>query len=87
MSAHPIAAATEGRGGVDRARQDIRGDILLTADGIGISFGGLRALDGVGFPARAGEVLAIIGPNGAGKTTLFNIVSGLYRAMRPSVAR
>jgi branched-chain amino acid transport system ATP-binding protein len=57
-----------------------RGDILLTAEGIGISFGGLRALDGVGFTARAGEVLAIIGPNGAGKTTLFNIVSGLYRA-------
>ena len=65
---------------MDRARQDIRGDILLTADAIGISFGGLRALDGVGFSARAGEVLAIIGPNGAGKTTLFNIVSGLYRA-------
>jgi branched-chain amino acid transport system ATP-binding protein len=57
-----------------------RGQVLLTAEGIGISFGGLRALDGVGFSARAGEVLAVIGPNGAGKTTLFNIVSGLYRA-------
>jgi branched-chain amino acid transport system ATP-binding protein len=53
---------------------------VLVAEGIGISFGGIRALDGVGFSARAGEVLAIIGPNGAGKTTLFNIVSGLYRA-------
>ena len=52
----------------------------LAAEGIGISFGGIRALDGVGFAARAGEVLAIIGPNGAGKTTLFNIVSGVYRA-------
>jgi branched-chain amino acid transport system ATP-binding protein len=57
-----------------------RGQVSLQAQEIGISFGGLRALDGVGFTARAGEVLAIIGPNGAGKTTLFNIVSGLYRA-------
>ncbi|MGG5817836.1 ABC transporter ATP-binding protein [Falsiroseomonas sp. HW251] len=63
-----------------------RGSVLLTAEGIGISFGGLRALDGVGFAARAGEILAIIGPNGAGKTTLFNIVSGLYRATSGRIA-
>jgi branched-chain amino acid transport system ATP-binding protein len=59
---------------------------VLTAEGIGISFGGLRALDDVGFAARAGEILAIIGPNGAGKTTLFNIVSGLYRASSGRIA-
>jgi branched-chain amino acid transport system ATP-binding protein len=63
-----------------------RGHAVLTAEGIGISFGGLRALDDVGFAARAGEILAIIGPNGAGKTTLFNIVSGLYRASSGRIA-
>jgi branched-chain amino acid transport system ATP-binding protein len=51
----------------------------LAAQGIGIAFGGLRALDGVSFAAEPGEVFSIIGPNGAGKTTLFNIISGLYR--------
>jgi branched-chain amino acid transport system ATP-binding protein len=51
---------------------------LLVAEGIGIAFGGVKAVDGVGFSAAAGEVLSIIGPNGAGKTTLFNVVSGVY---------
>ena len=57
----------------------MRGAPILAAEEIGIAFGGVQALSGVGFAARPGEVLAIIGPNGAGKTTLFNIVSGLYR--------
>jgi branched-chain amino acid transport system ATP-binding protein len=51
----------------------------LEVTGVGIGFGGVRAVDGVSFNVAAGEVLSIIGPNGAGKTTLFNIVSGLYR--------
>jgi branched-chain amino acid transport system ATP-binding protein len=50
----------------------------LEADGLGISFGGIKAVDGVSFTAEAGRILAIIGPNGAGKTTLFNMVSGVY---------
>ncbi|MCL8384707.1 ABC transporter ATP-binding protein [Xanthobacter aminoxidans] len=58
---------------------------LLDVNGIGISFGGLRAVDEVSFKVGAGEVFSIIGPNGAGKTTLFNLVTGIYRPSRGSV--
>ncbi|WP_138757232.1 ABC transporter ATP-binding protein [Modestobacter altitudinis] len=51
----------------------------LGARGVGLSFAGLRALDGLQFEVPAGGTSAVIGPNGAGKTTLFNCISGLYR--------
>jgi branched-chain amino acid transport system ATP-binding protein len=51
---------------------------LLTADGLVMDFGGLRAVDGVSFQIAPGEVFTIIGPNGAGKTTIFNLVSRIY---------
>jgi len=51
---------------------------ILAARDIGISFGGIKAIDGVSFSVSPGKILSIIGPNGAGKTTLFNIVSGVY---------
>lgn len=51
---------------------------ILAAKDIGISFGGIKAIDGVSFEVSPGQILSIIGPNGAGKTTLFNIVSGVY---------
>lgn len=46
---------------------------------VGVSFRGVRALDGISFDVPQGGVTAVIGPNGAGKTTLFNCVSGIYR--------
>lgn len=51
---------------------------LLKIEGLGISFGGLTAVDKVSFSAKPGEIVSIIGPNGAGKTTLFNMISGIY---------
>ncbi len=48
----------------------------LSIDRVAISFGGLKALDGVTFSVEAGELVGLIGPNGSGKTTLINILSG-----------
>lgn len=52
--------------------------MILEADLLSITFGGVRAIDGVSIAVESGQVFSIIGPNGSGKTTLFNLVSGIY---------
>ena len=51
---------------------------FFQADALSINFGGIKAVDGVSFDVKQGEVFTIIGPNGAGKTTIFNLVSRIY---------
>lgn len=52
---------------------------LLVVEDLAINFGGIKAVDGLSFSVRQGEIVSVIGPNGAGKTSAFNCVSGFYR--------
>lgn len=52
---------------------------LLEVSNLGISFGGLRAVDDFNLNIEQGELYGLIGPNGAGKTTVFNLLTGVYK--------
>ena len=63
--------------------QDIAADeLLLSVDDVSLSFGGIKAVTGVSFDIRKGEIRAIIGPNGAGKTSMLNVINGFYHPQR-----
>lgn len=51
---------------------------LLEVKNLGISFGGLRAVDDLNMSIEQGSLVGLIGPNGAGKTTAFNLLTGVY---------
>ena len=52
---------------------------MLEVTSLGISFGGLRAVDELSMKIEKGGLVGLIGPNGAGKTTAFNMLTGVYR--------
>jgi branched-chain amino acid transport system ATP-binding protein len=54
------------------------GEVLLAVENVSLAFGGIKAVSGVSFDIRKGEIRAIIGPNGAGKTSLLNVINGFY---------
>ena len=51
---------------------------MLSVQGLGMQFGGLKALSDVTMEVRQGEFVGVIGPNGAGKTTFFHAISGVH---------
>ena len=53
-------------------------ETVLETKGLGIQFGGLKAVNDVNFHIDKGELIGLIGPNGAGKTTIFNLITGIY---------
>ena len=58
---------------------------LLEVNNLGISFGGLRAVDSVNLTIEEGQLYGLIGPNGAGKTTIFNLLTGVYKPTDGSI--
>ena len=68
-----VAAGEKGNGA------PANGGVLLSAEGITKTFGGLTAVSDVNFSIPQKSIVAIIGPNGAGKTTFFNMLTGLYK--------
>jgi branched-chain amino acid transport system permease protein len=57
----------------------------LTLERVALSFGGVKAIDGLDLEIRAGQVHGLIGPNGSGKTTILNVISGYYVQQRGAV--
>ncbi len=54
-------------------------EIMLKTENLGISFGGLKAVQNVNMEIKKNELYGLVGPNGAGKTTLFNMLTGVYQ--------
>ena len=54
-------------------------DIILRTENLGISFGGLKAVQGLNLEIHKKQLYGLVGPNGAGKTTVFNMLTGVYK--------
>lgn len=54
-------------------------DVVLRTENLGISFGGLKAVQNVNIEIKKKQLYGLVGPNGAGKTTVFNMLTGVYR--------
>lgn len=68
-----------GKPGRQSSSPSARVNASLQVRDISLSFGGIRALQNVGFDVGRREIFSIIGPNGAGKTSIANVISGIYR--------
>ena len=54
-------------------------ETVLKIENLGISFGGLKAVDGLNMEIKEQQLYGLVGPNGAGKTTVFNMITGVYK--------
>jgi ABC-type branched-subunit amino acid transport system ATPase component len=84
MSGLPDGGSASPAGGLDPAAAGEEGP-LLEALGLGRDFGGVRAVEEVGFSVAPGTITGLIGPNGAGKSTVLGMIAGEIRPSRGSV--
>jgi branched-chain amino acid transport system ATP-binding protein len=61
------------------------GDTFLRIDNVSLHFGGVKAITGVSFEIKRGEISSIIGPNGAGKSSMLNVINGVYHPQEGTV--
>ena len=57
----------------------VNNEVLLKVEDLCMYFGGVKAVDGLSFEVKEGEIFGLIGPNGAGKTTVFNCITQFYK--------
>ncbi|ERF85102.1 ATP-binding cassette domain-containing protein [Bradyrhizobium viridifuturi] len=81
----PVAEPAIAAAHVDAAILETHNAAGLDVTDLSISFGGVRAVQGVSFRAAPGAVTSIIGPNGAGKTSALNLLCGFYRPQAGTV--
>jgi len=85
MSVHRQLVRRDRVFGFLRPRIDFRAEaaatsgVILYLDGVGVSFDGFKALDGLSMTVDRGELRCVIGPNGAGKTTMMDVITGKTR--------
>ena len=79
-------AAPQSSQNYETQRSRVFTDLILEVEGIYVSFGGVKALQNVGFSVYNHEIFSIIGPNGAGKTSMLNVISGFYKASAGTIS-
>jgi ABC-type branched-subunit amino acid transport system ATPase component/ABC-type branched-subunit amino acid transport system permease subunit len=67
------------------SRKENNKQVIFEVNGLKKHFGGVKAVDGVDFKVKKGDVHVLIGPNGSGKTTVINVLSGLYTATEGNI--
>ena len=68
-----------------RETQSATEESFLRAENVSLSFGGVKAITGVSFEIKRGEISSIIGPNGAGKSSMLNVINGVYHPQEGTI--